>query len=389
MNSLEFLRADTPGTRNVIHFNNAGAGLMPNPVYNTQIEYLTSERDVGGYETKEKNQVSFDAVYESIATLINAHADEIALMENATMAWIAAFMAIKFEKGDRILTAEHSYDSNYLNFIRAKEQFGVKIDVIPSDETGQVDVSALANMMDDKVKLVAITHVPTNGGLVNPAEAVGDVVRDHPCYYLLDACQSVGQMPIDVEKIGCDFLSTTGRKWLRGPRGTGFLYVRKHRLDKLTPAFLDLHSATWQSKDSYSLTPTARRFENWEWHFAGLLGLGQAADYALAQDISTIWPRVQTLAATVRSELSQLSGVTVHDIGAIKSGIVTWSHKSIAANDIKLALRDRGINVSVLGKGSTHLDSSKRNLPAMVRTSPHYYNTEEEIDVFLEAVKGL
>ena len=386
---IQQVRADTLGCQHVIHFNNAGAGLMPRQVLETTVDFLNLEATIGGYEAKEARPAEYEQIYNSAAKLIHSQPSEIALVENATVAWQLAFASIRFKPGDRIVTANASYHSNYLNFLLAKERFGVEIDVVENDAEGQLSVEHLKTLMNDRVKLIAITHVPTNGGLVNPAEAVGQVARPDGSFYLLDACQSVGQLPVDVEVIGCDILSTTGRKWLRGPRGTGFLYVKQNRLDDLQPPFIDLHSADWVELDRYELMPNARRFENWESNFAAHLGLGASIDYALEIGIDRIWARVQKLGNELRSRLAALPGVNVYDLGPIKGGTVTWASDTKSAEEIKLALREQKINVSISGLSSTRLDGELRNLPTMIRSSIHYYNTEEEIERFIEAVSGL
>lgn len=254
------VRRDTPAASRVVHFNSAGAALMPTPVLQSQLQHLQLEADLGGYEAAAAVNDQLEATYDSIARLLNADRGEIALVENATVAWDMAFYSVAFAPGDRILTAEAEYASNYIAFLQIARRTGAVIDVIPSDAAGDLDIDALARMINARVKLIAITHVPTNGGLVNPAEAVGRIARAHGILYLLDACQSVGQMQIDVATIGCDLLSATGRKYLRGPRGTGFLYVRRAVLDRLEPPFLDLQAATWTAPDRYELRGDARRF---------------------------------------------------------------------------------------------------------------------------------
>ncbi|MEX0759379.1 MAG: aminotransferase class V-fold PLP-dependent enzyme, partial [Tistlia sp.] len=298
-------RAETPGCTGVLHFNNAGAALMPAPVLETQIAHLRREAAIGGYEAKDEAAARLEAVYGSIAGLIGARAEEIALVENATVAWNLAFHAFRFGPGDRILTAEAEYASNYISFLQLAERSGVVVEAVPSDEAGELDVAALEARLDERVRLIAVTHVPTNGGLVNPAEAIGAVARRHGVPFLLDACQSVGQLEIDVERIGCDLLSATGRKYLRGPRGTGFLYVRRAILDRLEPPFLDLHSARWVAPDRYEMRADARRFENWEFNIAGLLGLGAAVDHALGWGMPAIALRIAALAAELRARLAE------------------------------------------------------------------------------------
>ena len=278
---IQQIRDLTPGVRNIIHFNNAGASLMTKQVAETIIDYTHHELNYGGYETFEKYASQIDRVYPAIAEYLGADPSEVAVMENATVAWGHAFLSIPLEQGDIILTSVSEYASNYIGFLQAKKRIGVEIQVIPNDEFGQVDVTKLTEMMSPRVKLIAITHVPTNGGLVNPAAEIGKIARQHDVWYLLDACQSVGQMPINVKELGCDFLSATSRKYLRGPRGVGFLYVSTNRLDQLEPVIMDLHGAHLEDTNTYVARGDARKFENWESNMAGILGLATAIDYML------------------------------------------------------------------------------------------------------------
>ena len=388
---LARVRAETPGVANVLHFNNAGAGLMPVPVVDAVKAHLDLEAATGGYEAAARAASAIGRTYGAVAELIGADASEIALMENATVAWQAVFHAMcrRFQPGDKILTVEAEYATNYISYLQAKKLYGLDVAVVPSNEDGAVDVDALAGMIDDRVKLISMTHVPTNGGLINPAAAVGKIAKDAGVLYLLDACQSVGQLPVDVAEIGCDALSVTGRKYLRGPRGTGFLYVRKDLAEGLEPLMLDLRSAVWTGPDSYDLAPGATRFENWEYNLAAVIGLGVAVDYALALGMDAIFERLSRLAATLRGELGDIDGVTVTDIGLAKGGIVTFAKDGLHPNDIKARLGAEKINVSVTNVGSTRIDMERRGYDALVRASVHYYNDEEEVARFVRAVAAL
>ena len=386
MLDIEALRAETPGTTNRIHLNNAGAALMPKPVVDAVRHHLDREEAIGGYEAKDEAGVALEAIYDSVARLICANREEIALVENATVAWNKAFFAIPFKDGDRILTSESEYGANYIGYLQTAKWKGAKVEVIPNDSSGAVDPEALRAMLDDRVRLISITHIPTNGGLVNPAEEIGKIAREHGILYLLDACQTAGQLPIDVTAIGCDMLSVTGRKFLRGPRGTGFLYVRSGIMDIMEPPMIDHFAANWVDAETYTLRDDARLFELWENNYAARLGLGVAVDYALALGGDAIRDRALTLAARLRDGLSAIPGITVRDLGHMKCAIVTFDAGETSAEDIAGTLEQRQIICSISTADSTILDFNARQLPSLVRLSPHYYNTEAEIDTTLDLI---
>jgi selenocysteine lyase/cysteine desulfurase len=385
---VERLRADTPGCARVAHFNHAGCSLPPRSVLETVQRHLRREADVGGYEAADEAEERLESVYQSLAVLIGAHADEIAVVENATRAWDMAFYAIPLARGDRILTSMAEYHSNVIAFLQVAER-GVVVGVVPNDEHGQLSVMALREMIDERVKVVAVSHMPTNGGLVQPAAAIGRVCREAGVLFQLDACQTVGQLPIDVETIGCDVLSATGRKFLRGPRGIGFLFVRRPWIERLTPPFLDGHAARWTAVDRYEIREDARRFENWEYYVAGKLGLGAATDYALAVGLDAIWARIRRQAQFLRSRLSAIPGVTLHDLGEVQGGIVTFRINRIEPLAIKSALHARAINVTVSTVESTRFDMEARGLTDLTRASVHYITTDDDCSLLAEVVAEL
>jgi selenocysteine lyase/cysteine desulfurase len=388
MIDISAVRADTPACEQVIHFNNAGASLMPDPVFNAIGSHLELEREKGGYEAATLAADQLQSFYSEFAALLACEPQEIAFIENATRAWDMAFYGLRLEQGDRILTHDSEYVSNFLALLQRAERRGFEIDLVPSDESGQIDVEAMEAMIGPRTRLIALTHVPTQGGLVNPAEAVGQVARKHDLIYMLDACQSVGQIDLDVNKIGCHVLSGTGRKYLRGPRGTGFLYVSAGIIDQIEPPFIDLHSASWSGNDTYEFAAGATRYENWECYVAGKIGLARAVRYTRDLGLTSIEKRVTQLAATLRDALSQVPGVTVQDLGRKKCGIVTFEKQGESAGKLAARLLDKGINVSVTDLFSARLDFTGRGLDELLRASVHYFNTENEIDRFVEAVKN-
>jgi cysteine desulfurase/selenocysteine lyase len=386
---IQRLRAETAGCENLVFFNNAGASLQPRTVVERVIDHLRLEEQVGGYEAADRVAPDLVHVYDSVARLLHCSPEEIALLENSTHAWDMAFYSMRFAPGDRIVTAANEYASNYIALLQVAQRTGAQICVVDSDPSGEVDLEALRRLLDERVKLIALTHLPTNGGLVQPAASVGQLARQAGIPFLLDATQAVGQVPLDVDLLGCDMLSATGRKYLRGPRGTGFLYVRKSMLDQMEPPMLDLHAATWTSRNQFAIRTDARKFETWESAAAIRLGLGVAIEYALALGLEWIERRVQGLAALLRERLAQLPGVTVHDLGRVRSGIVTFRLNRHSADEVMQWLRGHGIAVRVVEHSATLIDMEQRNLDELVRASVHYYNTQEELERLCHVLQAL
>lgn len=369
----------------MVHLNNAGSALPPAPVTDAVIDYLRTESVLGGYEAADAAADRLEAVYASLGRLLNAGVDDIALTDNATRSWQAVFYALRLGPGDKILTCRSEYAGNAIAYL----QSGATVEVVGDDETGQLDVADLERRIDDRVKLISINHVPTQGGLVNPAEEVGVVAERAGIPFLLDACQSAGQLDLDVTRLRCDALSGTGRKYLRGPRGTGFLYVHPRLRARLEPAMLDLHSAAWTEPGKYEILDSARRFEVWERNIAATLGLGVAVDYALAIGLPAIEERLTGLAARLRGLLSGIDGVSLHDQGKRQCGIVTFSVAGVPADKIKTRLSNAKINTSIVHRSSAQYDFTARNLQETVRASVHYYNTDDELRLLAEEVERI
>jgi len=383
------LRVETAGCEQTAFFNNAGASLQPRPVVARVIEHLRLEEQIGGYEASDRVAGELEGLYGSVARLLGCAPEEIALQENATRAWEMAFYSLRFAPGDRIVTAATEYASNYIAFLQVARKTGAEICVVESDQAGEVDLQALRTLLDDRVKLIAMTHVPTSGGLVQPAAAVGALARGAGIPFLLDACQSTGQMDLDVNALGCDMLCATGRKYLRGPRGTGFLYVRSSMLAQMEPPLLDLRGATWVAQDKFEVRGDAKKFETWESAAAPRLGLGVAIEYALALGLKKIELRVQSLAALLRERLAEVKGVTVRDLGRVRCGIVTFTYEGHSAGKVLRWLQANGIAARTVERSASLIDMEQRGLEELVRTSVHYYNTEAEIERLCNVLRAI
>lgn len=387
------LRGETPGCAERVHLNNAGAGLMPEPVVRAITEHLQLEARLGGYEAGDARAAAIDAAYDAVAALLGCGAANVAFVENATVAYQQALSSIPFERGDVVLTSNNDYISNQIMFLSLARRFGIAVVRAPEASEGGVCVAAVERLVRERrPKLVSITHVPTNSGLVQPVEAVGKICRAAGVWYLVDGCQSVGQMPIDVQAIGCDFFSATSRKFLRGPRGAGFLYASDRALKAgLEPLFPDMRGAQWLAADRYAPVESAKRFENWEFAYALVLGTGEAARYATAIGLPRIERRVTALAAHTRDGFSQ-AGFRVLDRGAHKSGIVTVAIPTVAAADaakFHAALEARGFNTSISRREFAVIDFAEKGVEWALRVSPHYYNSEDEIGRAIAVIQEL
>lgn len=390
---VERLREDTPGCSQVTHLNNAGASLPPEPVLEAVIAHLRLEARMGGYEAADRAAEDLARLPRAAARLVGAEPDEVAFTSSATQAWQLAFwglfLAGWFRPGDRILADRLSYVSCYLAFLQAARHGGVDVVVVPSEADGTLSLDALDDLLDERVRLVSLTHVGTHRGLVNPAAEVGRRTRDAGVPYFLDACQSVGQLSVDVGSLGCDVLAATGRKWLRAPRGTGFLYVRKELSDHFDPPGIDAHAASWVDARDYELFPGAARFEPFEVSYAGKIGLGVAIDYLLDIGVEAVAERVADLAESLREELGRRPGIRVHDGGTTRSGIVTFSVDGVPAGEIREHLAEHAVHVSVANAAAARLDMEAEGLDETVRASPHAFNTEAELQRLLDVLDAL
>ena len=381
--NIEQIRLNTIGCHDKIFLNSAGSSLMPKVVMKKVKAYMKQEELLGGYEVAKNRETQISEFYTEIARLLNCRADNIAFMYNATDAYSKALSSIPFAVDDTILTTNDDYISNHLAFISLQKRFGIKILRSKNLPNGDIDFVNFEQLVKiHQPKLVAITHIPTNSGLIQNAEKVGEICTKYGLWYLLDACQSVGQIVVDVQKIKCDFLSSTGRKFLRGPRGTGFLYVSDRVIsEKIEPLFIDMQGATWTGTETYEVQMSGKRFEEWECSYATLVGLTEAVRYANKIGIDKIQARNAVLSSTLRNNLSKINGVKVMDRGSNLSSIVTFHIEGIELDAFCEHLKQNTVRHAVAYKQHALIDLSDKGVDWVVRLSPHYFNTLAEMEI--------
>ncbi len=384
-------RADTPGCAQRVHLNNAGASLMPKPVSDAIHAHLELESSIGGYEAAAEKASQVEQCYSDLATLVGSASRNIAVVSSATAAFAQALSAFDWGPGDTIVTTESDYISNQLMFLSLAERAGVTVRRAADAPEGGVDPDSLRHLvLKYRPKLVSLTWIPTNSGLVQPAALVGELCAELGVPYLVDACQAVGQLPIDVARLHCDFLATTARKFLRGPRGIGFLYVSDAALARgAHPLLVDMRGAAWTAADAFALADGARRFEQWEFPHALVLGMGAAARYALDAGVARTAARAHALAAEARRRLVQVPGLRSLDVGVDLSALATFASATHDAPALMHGLRLRGINTTAQGRGDAVIDLDRKAATTLLRVSPHYFNTLDELDTLEGALREL
>ncbi len=386
--NLDLIREDTVGCSDKIFLNSAGSSLMPKPVVETMVNYLHEEQRLSGYITAAKNEEQISQFYEEAARLINSASRNIAFTTSSTDGYAKALSSISFNQGDCIITTNDDYISNQIAFISLQKKFNIEIVRVANLPDHELDLEDFERLIKKHhPKLVAVTHIPTNSGLIQNVKGVGNLCRRYDILYLVDACQSVGQLVVDVEKIQCDFLTATGRKFMRGPRGVGFLYVSDRVLGLgMAPLFPDSMGARWTAFNDYELNETAKRFELWERSNANLLGFKEALRYANHIGMQNIETYNRKLADTLRANLSG-NGLKVLDQGNRLSSIVTFCDQNNQIEAIEKVLKENHVYFTVSKKSNALIDFTVKNVESAIRLSPHYFNTSEEIERITEVLR--
>ncbi|AUS80279.1 aminotransferase [Actinoalloteichus sp. AHMU CJ021] len=386
---LNRVRADTPACEDLVFLDSAGSSLPPSVVLDTVTGHLRREAEIGGYRAAGERTDDLERGYHSAARLLGCRPTEVAFLGSAAQAWLTALDAVPLVPGDRVLISEAEYGTNAVELLRRRDETGISVETVPSAEDGRLDLAALRRMLDERVRLVSLVHMPTNGGLVNPVREAALAAHQVGALVLLDACQTVGQRPVDVDALGVDLLSATGRKWLRAPRGTGLLVVREEVLPRLRPRLVDHTAAQWTAPGRYRMRTDARVFERFEFGVANRLGLIAALDYAWDLGMEAIASEVADRAARLRAGLAALPGVRLWDLGPDPGGIVTFTVEGRPAGQVRDALWDQRVAVTVSPPNSTLLDATRRSLPDLVRASAHYFVSPDQVATAVAEVDRL
>ena len=386
MIDLETVRAETPGCDKIIHFNNAGCALSPHPVTDSVISHLQLEQRIGGYEAASQAEKQVANFYTQLAQLLNCESSEIAFMESATRAWQSALLSLDLKAGDEIITAGNEYAGNYLSLLALARHRSIEFRTLALEADGRIKAEKLEQQLSTKTRAILITHIASQRGDIQDIKAIGEIAHAEGICLLVDACQSVGQLPLDLQEIKCDFLCATGRKYLRGPRGTGFLFARSQSTASFIPPVIDLQSASWDTAESFTVKKNAGRFESFERNLAGQIGLGRAVEYANSLGMIHIAARIQGLAERLVAGLQSLQGVRIHELSEPRSGIVTFSKTGAEAVALQSHLYQRGINTSISKRNNARLDLGRETQGDVIRVSMHYYNSRSEIERFIQVI---
>lgn len=388
-NDLERVRTETPGLGQYVHLDNCGSAIMPEAVVTAMKAYFEQEIQLGGYVAQEQQSEKLQDVYRSLTGLFGGSVSDYALQGGAVDAWSKAFYSVPMRAGDNIVTMYNDYCSNYVACLQRAKRESVEIRVARAKEDGGLDLDHLESLIDSRTRLVSITHVPSSSGQIADVQAIGRILKQHDALYFLDACQSVGQLPVNFEDIGCDVATATSRKFLRGPRGVGFLYINEQTRQAIDPIMLTNQSASWVADNEYDLREDATVFEMWERSCMLQIGFGAALDYFLKLGPEKATARTQELASQLRNALYNIRGVIPACQPEASAAIITFNKEGRAPGQVKSMLAEQGISVQVASVYHTRLDMGARGIDAAVRVSPHYYNTHEEFARFLEVLESL
>ncbi|MEW6592755.1 MAG: cysteine desulfurase [Candidatus Hadarchaeota archaeon] len=388
--SVEQVRGDIPFLKTgVIYLDNAATTPTPEPIIAAMLEYFR-EYGVnvgrGLYRATRKATEVFEGARENVAKVINAAPDEIAYTKNTTEGINIVAQGLGLKRGDKVVTTILEHHSNLLPWQRLQDR-GVELEVIGATSECLLRPEDLEAAIDKNTRLIATHHISNSIGSVQPVREIGKIAREHEILFLLDAAQSVGHMPVDVKKIGCDFLSAPGHKGLLGPQGTGFLYFRKDIGKKLKPLLVGGGIVLDAETHRAELTEPPEIFDAGTPNIPGVIGLGRACDYVLEIGVEKIEAQEKKL-TEIMMKIKEFPNVAVYGPPSIESrgGVVSFNIKGLGFHDVA-AMLDELEKIAIRSGNHCAQPTMKHlGIGGTARASVHYYNLEEEVSKFVEAV---
>ncbi|MBA5777328.1 aminotransferase class V-fold PLP-dependent enzyme [Stappia sp. F7233] len=384
--STNTMRQGIPHVDDFIHLNNAAGSLADQRVHDAIKAHLELEARSGSTEAMNAVSSKLEQLYSAVAAFVGGTADQMLVADSHTNAWQRPFLAVDLKPGDVVLVGSSEWGGNLSMIHHTCRRTGASYKVVPDDASGRMDLRTFESALKDKrVKLVCTTWVAATSGQVNPVEEIGELMRQTEALHFVDGAQAIGQFPVDIRNLNCDLLTVSARKFVRGPRGTGFAWISKRFLNEYKPLGVDQFAAPWEN-DAPHLRGDARRFETGESNYAARLGLLSALELILTRDISADFTVIKELAAQARARLSSTEGITVLEGNEGSCGLVTFLADGVAPAKIAADLRQSRINISAPTTRYGPLYMAARGWNAINRLSPHAFNTADEIDKACDAI---
>lgn len=351
------------------YFNHGGCSFITTSTLDAVVKQLRHEQEMGNAVADLMSSADRSSVYKLAAQTVGANEEDVALTDSHTTGWAKSLQTISLNAGDVILTNRSEWGGNLSSLQKLAHLHGSSVVVMPTTAYGSVCLKSLAALMSKSVKLISVSWIGSNGGHVEPVAEIGELAQAHGVPYFLDASQVVGQMPVNVQHIGCDVLTAPGRKWLRGPKGTGFMYLR--------PEFLEKCQETAQADSAAdSSTPlTAKYFEVSSASVPLQMGLLAALAQLEQVGVETIQKQILTRSQYLWERLQGIPGVNCICPVAPQHGLVSFNVVGHPATAVRQKLMGIGIEVAANLATFTPLDMHERQLDAVVRASPHACTT--------------
>ncbi len=374
----------------VLHFNHSGAGLPSPETVQVIVNHLRLEAERGPMEAGALASDASNMVYKTAAQLLGCSSQHVAFGTSHGQLYGNLIASIPLAPGDKVLVSRQEWIGNVLCLQRSANLNGASLSLMASDDTSAVDPVALGKSLSPDVRIVALTWIGAGSALINPAAAIGAAIRQagSSAFFIIDASQVIGQVPINVAELGCDALIACGRKFLRGPRGTALAYISPRLASEIVPRNIDSLSSTLRD-GNVEVANSAQAFEFGEESVALKLGLGKAIEQALDLGVDHIRLALDQKAGALRQALAELPRVKLLDRGNNKGAAVTFAIDGLPCATAKQRLSEQGINIGMNGPGYTPYDMSMRGISELLRASVHLNTTDEDIALIVNAIRSI